>query len=91
MWPFPGILGSSAWGGSILHVFAWLEGVWLSGPLYFRRVSSTTTMIPAMISQASMVDSWPAVGRGSFGGGGGFRSARATTMASATNPAIQNA
>jgi hypothetical protein len=68
-----------------------LEAVLVSGPLYFRRVSSTTAMMPAMISQASMVDSWAPVGRGSFGGGGGFRTAHAARMASATNPAIQKA
>jgi len=48
-------------------------------------------MMPAMISHASMVDICAEVGRGSFGGGGGCRTDHATTTASATNPAIQNA
>jgi hypothetical protein len=68
-----------------------LEVVPLSGPLYFRWVSSTTTMTPAMISQATIVDSWAGVGLGSFGGGGGCRTDHATRRASATNPRIQNA
>jgi hypothetical protein len=63
----------------------------LSGALYFRRVSSITTTMPPMTSHASTVDSWAAVGRGSFGGGGGFRTIHPTTTTSVTNPAIQNA
>jgi hypothetical protein len=63
----------------------------LSRRLYFRRVISPTTMMAAMISQASMVDSCALVGLGSLSGGGGCRTAHMPTMASATNPAIQNA
>jgi len=42
-----------------------------------------------MISQATRVDTWAAVGRGSCSGGGGCLIALATMMASATKPAIQ--
>lgn len=48
-------------------------------------------MMPAMISQATVVETWAAVGRGSCGGGGGCRTIHTATRTSATSPTIQNA
>jgi hypothetical protein len=47
--------------------------------------------MPAMISQASSVDSWAAEGLGSRSEGGGCRTVLPTTTASRRKPTIQNA